>query len=432
MLYETPAEQQAALAPFFAEGLARGERCLWIVDDRADEAKSLLHTAGIDVAAEIARGALVIQTKRETYLKGGAFDPHGMMTMLADFLKETKAAGFCGLRSSGEMNWTLGDDVGFDRVIEYEGLLNDFFPGKPWMAVCQYHRAGFAPNVVMDVVLRTHPFAILGEFVCPNLYYEPSRMVSGRSSDAERLDWRLMQLRRARESALTLEQAIHAREAFFSVASHELRTPLAALQLQLDLVARELAGEHQTRAVKRTQNALEQLGRLKELTDHLLDVTQLHERNLALSREPCDLADIVRAVAGRLAALSERAGCSVKLSLEATPGHWDRARIERVATNLLTNAFKFGAGEAVEVTVAPQAQTAVLTVRDQGIGIPIEDQPRIFGPFQRAVSEHHYSGFGTGLWVVQQIVEAHGGTVGVDSAPAQGAAFTVRLPCGSV
>jgi signal transduction histidine kinase len=71
-----------------------------------------------------------------------------------------------------------------------------------------------------------------------------------------------------------------------------------------------------------------------------------------------------------------------------------------------------------------------MEVRDDGIGIPIEDQARIFGPFERAVSEKHYSGFGVGLWVVQQIVEAHGGSIHVVSAPSRGTTIRVRLPCG--
>jgi signal transduction histidine kinase len=88
---------------------------------------------------------------------------------------------------------------------------------------------------------------------------------------------------------------------------------------------------------------------------------------------------------------------------------------------------RFAALHSASSSVRPRG--ASWTVRDQGIGIAAGDQGRIFGPFERGVSERHYSGFGVGLWIVQQIAEAHGGSVIVESEPGRGAAFTVRLPC---
>ena len=85
-------------------------------------------------------------------------------------------------------------------------------------------------------------------------------------------------------------------------------------------------------------------------------------------------------------------------------GQWDRSRIAEVANQLLANALKYGAGGPVGVSVAKLGKTATLIVRDHGIGIAPEDRARIFGPFQRAVSDHHYGGFGVGLWIAQQIV----------------------------
>ena len=116
---------------------------------------------------------------------------------------------------------------------------------------------------------------------------------------------------------------------------------------------------------------------------------------------------------------------------DSADGEWDRSRIAEVANQLLANALKYGAGSPVRVSVARRGRTATLIVRDHGIGIAAEDRARIFGPFQRAVSDHHYGGFGVGLWVAQQIVEAHRGSIDVDSSLGEGATFTVRLPCGS-
>ena len=96
--------------------------------------------------------------------------------------------------------------------------------------------------------------------------------------------------------------------------------------------------------------------------------------------------------------------------------------------NLLANAAKYGAGGPVDLIVEDLGPSARLDVVDRGIGISPGDQGRIFDRFERAVSERHYGGFGLGLWLSRQIVEAHGGTIEVTSAPGVGSTFTVLLP----
>jgi len=97
-------------------------------------------------------------------------------------------------------------------------------------------------------------------------------------------------------------------------------------------------------------------------------------------------------------------------------------------TNLLSNALKYGAGKAVEVRVKADSDRATLAVRDHGIGIPLDDQARIFDRFKRAVSSQDYGGLGLGLWITRQVVEAHGGVIRVKSGPGNGATFSVELP----
>jgi signal transduction histidine kinase len=103
-------------------------------------------------------------------------------------------------------------------------------------------------------------------------------------------------------------------------------------------------------------------------------------------------------------------------------------RIDQVLTNLLSNALKYGNGQPVDVDLTCSAGTARITVRDRGIGIPLAHQRRIFERFERAASARHYGGFGLGLWIVQRIVSASGGSVSVQSEPANGAVFVVELP----
>jgi signal transduction histidine kinase len=111
-------------------------------------------------------------------------------------------------------------------------------------------------------------------------------------------------------------------------------------------------------------------------------------------------------------------------------GCWDRARLDQVISNLLSNAMKYGAGQPVQVTVVGQEHQAVLSVRDDGIGVAPEHQARIFARFERAVSNANFGGLGLGLWIVSQVVESMGGRVTVESGIGQGATFMVCLPYG--
>jgi signal transduction histidine kinase len=150
---------------------------------------------------------------------------------------------------------------------------------------------------------------------------------------------------------------------------------------------------------------------------------------LSLSPEPMSLRDAVRESLEGLAEAVVRSGSTVTLHGEGEVfGSWDPTRIDQVISNLLINAFKYGRGKPIDVWVKAEEGRAVLSVRDHGFGIPEGDQARIFGRFERAVSTRNYGGFGLGLWIVQEIVKAHGGSVHVHSVPSQGATFTVELP----
>jgi signal transduction histidine kinase len=109
-------------------------------------------------------------------------------------------------------------------------------------------------------------------------------------------------------------------------------------------------------------------------------------------------------------------------------GTWDRMRIDQVVVNLVSNAAKYGGGKPIDVELESGGRGVLLRVRDRGIGIARVDQERIFHRFGRTEPVRHYGGFGLGLWIARQIVEASGGTITVDSTPGQGSTFVVDLP----
>ncbi|QSQ18294.1 PAS domain S-box protein [Myxococcus landrumensis] len=231
-----------------------------------------------------------------------------------------------------------------------------------------------------------------------------------------------------------LREALHARDEFLSVASHELKTPLTPLQLKLSSLRR--AAEKQPESLlddgklaRELAAASSQVRKLADLIDDLLDVSRINVGRLPLQPERMDLAALLRDVALRYAPQAASVGCKLDVAAShAVEGTWDRRRMEQAVTNLLTNAIKYGAGKPIHLHVSTSDTVAVLTVRDEGIGIAPTHQRRIFERFVRAVSDPHYGGMGLGLFITHQIVEAHLGSIDVESELGKGSAFTLRIP----
>lgn len=225
------------------------------------------------------------------------------------------------------------------------------------------------------------------------------------------------------------------RDDFVTLAGHELRTPLAAVQLQLEGLARLARTRRpgfEAAVDERLSRSLEHLDRLQALVTRLLEVAHLAGSPLELAAEPIDFAETVRVAVGRLQGPASRAGSPISLRAgEQLWGTFDRRRLDELATHLVSNAVKFGLGRPIEVDLRRDAGSACLTVRDRGIGIHRQDSLRIFERFARAAPPTQYGGLGLGLWIVRRIVDAAGGTVEVESAPGRGATFTVRLPLGT-
>ncbi len=244
--------------------------------------------------------------------------------------------------------------------------------------------------------------------------------------------------RRQAEEARELErlrEAVRARDEFLSVASHELKTPLTPLQIKLTAMLRAIELHPDTslapeKVAKDLDMARRQVRKLADLIEDLLDVSRISVGKLSLTPEPMDLIPLVQEVVGRYGPQAAQAHCPVDVVATApvVEGTWDKKRMEQVVTNLLTNAFKYGAGKPVHVRVGLEDGQAVLSVRDEGIGIATDDQAHVFERFMRAVSDRHYGGLGLGLFITREIVHGHGGTIRVCSALGKGATFTVTLP----
>ena len=232
------------------------------------------------------------------------------------------------------------------------------------------------------------------------------------------------------------EEAIRLRDEFLSLAAHELKTPMTVLQLQLDTLQDRMQASDQWMAV-RLARATQSSERLAGLIESLMDVSRIATGRFAIEPQSFDIVECVARVVDTLRESADRARCALIFEETGGPihGSWDRLRVEQVVTNLLVNAIKYGAGHPVHVVVksspgedAADPGSIALDVRDHGPGIPTGEMARIFGRFERASSTRNYGGLGLGLYVIQEIVSAHGGTVSAENVADGGARFTIRLP----
>jgi signal transduction histidine kinase len=250
------------------------------------------------------------------------------------------------------------------------------------------------------------------------------------------------QLIRAREEAA----AARARDAFLAAASHDLKNPLTVIRGTAQVLQRR-AGRQGT--VPREQlvaglNSIERAAsQMATQIDELLDVAHLRAgRALELNRAPTDVVELAREQVAALQQAAELHRIELRTTVPKLVAEIDGVRVARVLANLLNNAVKYSPqGGQIVVSVSragdpvptpsgdPEAGEAVLTVTDQGMGIPAADLPYIFEQFRRSENvAGHISGTGIGLAIVRQVVEQHGGAVEVESRPGAGSTFTVRLP----
>lgn len=218
---------------------------------------------------------------------------------------------------------------------------------------------------------------------------------------------------------------------FTADASHELRTPLTVIlsDSQGALRHERTPEEYRTALETIKQSAL----RMKAISDGLLELAQA-DGGAPLSQDDCDLADLADESVALLARLAQEHGAHLVAKLDGAPVKGDAGRLGRVVLNLVINAILHNeTGVTVTVTTGIESAFACLTVTDDGRGISPENLDKIFERFRRVdpTRSRHTGGAGLGLAIVKQTVEAHGGTIAVESKVGQGTTFKIKLPTAS-
>jgi signal transduction histidine kinase len=235
----------------------------------------------------------------------------------------------------------------------------------------------------------------------------------------------------ARLAAVECERAKHI--TVFAMAAHEISSPLQSLTLATDLMFDRISGsaDESPRSWLLEHLAMQQqsLSRLHELLRTWLIAPELQAGMLVSQGARCDLADLVRAAAVRLAPDLSWAGCDLELQLQPIDALWDCRTVDTVLSNVIGNAIKYGARNPITVSLVRQERHAVIAVRDRGIGIARADRERIFDRLERGQGSAQVPGMGVGLWICRSLLRNIGGSIEVDGAPAgRGTVFSVRLP----
>lgn len=237
-----------------------------------------------------------------------------------------------------------------------------------------------------------------------------------------------------REKAHALEEAEKLKTDFLANVSYQLRTPLSAMTGFAEILANNYFGELNDKQREYTRGIIDAGANLTALIDDILDLTQIEAGVMSLRLGEVDIGQTAREVYDLTREWAGRETLQTSLDCPADIGmvRADARRVKQVLVNLIRNAISFTpGGGTIALVLRGDADAVKLTVRDSGIGIPADEQDRIFAPFQRAgVTNAHggASGPGLGLAIVRDIVRMHGGEVSLSSRPGEGTEVTITLP----
>ncbi len=260
---------------------------------------------------------------------------------------------------------------------------------------------------------------------------EESSLVEGLDAGADefvRKPFQIDELQARVRSMLRLKETIDQRENFVSCLTHDLRTPLVAANRMLELISQEAFGDVNSEQKEAISNIVSSNQNMLEMLNTLLETHQYELGQKALSFISVDLQKLVKDVVVELQSLAIEKKIKLLSSIDSQIPEiqGDRLELRRVITNLISNAIKFTDTGAVKISLTQTPSKIMIVVEDSGIGISKQDQKTIFQRFHQG--NHRRAGKGLGLYLCQQIINAHQGQITVASELGKGTTFTVALP----
>ncbi len=327
-----------------------------------------------------------------------------------------------------------------------------FLPTITFCAMTGGFMVGFATTVLSMLIISamlfyppSHPLLIadVSLFVQTCLFFLLGLFISFIIHSSRQQDKILEYQRKVRQLHYVIEtleksyenaaSEIKARDQFLAIASHELKTPVTSMLLQVQTAIHNirnvsLANFSVATLLKMLEDTETQSKRLSKMVNDLLDLSLITTGKVDLEKEQTNISEIVKTVTDRyIERLTDKKQLSM-ITKKPVVGYVDKLRIEQAIVNLISNALKYGDSKPITVAVTGSTDKGKIVVKDHGIGIPTDQQKKIFDRFERAVSPRDYKGLGVGLYITYQIIKAHHGKIHVDSQLQKGSTFTIDLP----
>ncbi len=234
---------------------------------------------------------------------------------------------------------------------------------------------------------------------------------------------------------------VKARDQFLSIVSHEVKTPMTIMLLKLrdelkkdftlwlnSIEKNPLAKFSIRQLMLVLKNSEQQIKFMSTMINDLVDVSLITTGRIILDIEKTDLARATKEVVQDFSEMLKREKCKMKIQGKSpVVGRWDKMRIKQIITNLISNAIKYGESKPIEIKIFKSGNYGTFIIKDEGIGIPSQDQKNIFDIFKR-VNKKYKKGLGLGLFITAQLIKMHGGTIKVTSVPKKETVFTIKLP----
>jgi heavy metal sensor kinase len=229
-----------------------------------------------------------------------------------------------------------------------------------------------------------------------------------------------------------IQQVFISQKQFIQDVSHELRTPLTIMRGELEVALKRQRSPEEYCLI--LQSSLEETAKIGKLLENLLALARLDSSSVSLARDIADISAIMRDILDDMEILAHQKGIEIDfVSQEGIILLIDKDQIMRSFINILENAIKYTLEKGrISVEVIRENAYAIITITDTGIGIPERDLPHIFDRFYQVDRSRSSTGFGLGLSIALSIIEAHGGSITVESTPKQGTTFLISLPMGGL
>jgi signal transduction histidine kinase len=444
--YEDDAFLCDAVANFLAVGLAAGEPvCVVATPEHRAAFAARLARRGLDIDEARARGQLVWLDAGDTLAKFMVGDMPDW-TLFSSFfggiieLSRRRSPLAC-VRTYGEMVDLLWRSGNKQAALRLEAMWNEFSASHSLSLLCAYVMGNFYRSSDAESfrdVCRAHAQVLPANAAA--LVAEPGterrelselqqhtraleREIEHRKELERALREALIREKEAREEA---ERSVRYNEMFAGMLGHDLRNPLSAITTGANYIARLNASQKTTKAASRILSSAERMARM---IDQLLDFTRIRVGGgLALAPARFDLEEVICKVRDELEAANPERSIVVDVDGNAK-GEWDHDRLLQVFSNLLGNALHHGRSEhPVKVRCHGRKPThLIVTIHNAGV-VPPEVLPVLFEPFRGNARYQRTRGLGLGLFITQQIVVAHGGTITVASDDTTGTTFRLTLP----